>query len=406
MIRFASVGVTGYAEAIIKNIRACASKLDCRLVAVCIRSQSSRPDVVRKYAAEGVQIFADAVEMLDALRGKVDAVIVPTSISSHCEMTCAALERGHNVYLEKPPAATIQEVDRMLEAVNRSGKICLLGFQMISSDSINFIKSRVVSGALGTVKRLRFWACSPRYDNYYKRNTWAGKLKIDGAWVLDGPSNNALAHYISNMLYLASPVPRQFARPASVRAELYHGRDFESEDTCAMEIRTAEGPTAYFATSHCAETAGGYVITLECQKGSAVWQVGKGATITYADGRSETGADALPPNESALTHFVEALRAGDAGRLGCDLNMGRNFTLALNGAFESSGQAHPIPAKYLRRKPVDDGDAYTIIEGVDQAIIRCGEEGKLFSDQGVPWAVKTEPFDLTGYKHFPQRFRG
>ncbi|KKM23861.1 hypothetical protein LCGC14_1610860 [marine sediment metagenome] len=164
------------------------------------------------------------------------------------------MERGHNVYVEKPPAGTVQEVDRMIKAVADSGRICALGFQAIYGRSINWIKQRIVSGALGEVRRMRCWAFWPRPDAYYARNEWAGKLRLGPTWVLDGPSNNALSHQIANMLYLASPRERTFALPVTVRAELYHARDIESEDTSAIEITTAEGAVAHYLVSHC--TAG------------------------------------------------------------------------------------------------------------------------------------------------------
>jgi predicted dehydrogenase len=292
----------------------------------------------------------------------------------------------------------------MLEAVRRSGRMCGLGFQAIYSDSINFIKARIASGALGEVRRLRSWAFWPRPDRYYDRNDWAGRLKVGQAWVLDGPSNNALGHEIANMLYLASPRPGEFARPRAVRAELYHARDVSSEDTSAIEILTAEGPTAYFLTSHA--TGGAHTgpwIEVECTRARVQWQFDGKTTITYDDGRTESSGDAVRPAVAALANFTQAVRAGDASLLKCDLKMGRNFTLAINGAFESSGRVHLVPSRWVGRTG-SGGDARLVIEGIDEAIARCGREGRLFSDIGVPWAVRTEPFDLAGYGNFPQRF--
>jgi len=406
MIRYAVVGADGYSGRHVDNIERHGRELGCKLTGVAIRPQDRRPGQVEGFAARGVEVFADAAEMFQALAGSVEGVFIPTGIHTHCELTCAALAAGHNVYLEKPPAATIQEVDRMLSAISGSGRICALGFQAIFSESVNLIKERVVSGALGGVRRLRCWALWPRADQYYKRNEWAGRLKVGDAWVLDGPSNNALSHEIANMLYWASARPRQFATPQAVRAELYHARDIDSEDTSAIEIVTDWGATALFVVSHC--TAGRQVgpwIEAECEEGRVWWQFDGRTEITYADGRRETHArDAVPPPLAALANFTEAVRAGDAGLLKCDLTMGRNFTLALNGAFESAGGTRGIPARYLRRSEERPGPR-TVIEGVNEAIVRCAKEDKLFSEIGCPWAVKTEPFDLTGYDRFPQRFR-
>ena len=166
MIRYAVVGAGGYAGRHIKNIRTCGAQLDCELAAVAIRPADRLDGQVGKFTAEGVDVFADAVEMFIGLAGKVDAVFIPTGIYTHADLTCAALANGHNVYLEKPPAATVQEVDRMLAAAESAGTVVALGFQAIYSESINFVKQRVVDGSLGPVKRIKTWALWPRGDAY------------------------------------------------------------------------------------------------------------------------------------------------------------------------------------------------------------------------------------------------
>ena len=416
-LNFAVVGAGGHAAFHIGNIRKWGGQLGCRLAAVAIRPRDRQAGQVEQFGAEGVEVFADALEMFAATAGRVDGVFIPTSIYTHQPLACAALERGHNVYLEKPPAGTVQEVDAMVAAqgVSRRGtpivrtddwgpRICLLGFQNVFSHSIQLIKQRLMQGRLGAVRRMRTWAMWPRQDHYYARNEWAGRLRAGERWVLDGPSNNATAHYIANMLYLASP-RRDFAAPASVRAELYHARDIESEDTSAMEIVTAEGVRLCFAVSHC--VAGPHVgpwLEIECDGGLVQWDVTGRTRITLRDGSIEgIDANAEDVNLSALRNFVEAVRAGEGTRVLCDVAMGRNFTLAINGAFESAGRPRAIPARYVRRQGAGP-QAVTVVDGLAEAVQRCGAEGKLFSDLGLPWARPTQPFDLAGYKGFPQTF--
>jgi len=404
-LRYAVVGAGGHGGAHIRQIREHGGPLGCELAAVTIRPQDRTPGQVEAFRDGGVEVYPDAVAMFDALAGKVDAVFIPTGIYSHCALTCAALQRGHNVYLEKPPAGTVQEVDRMLAAAADSGRVCCLGFQAISSESIDLIKSRLTEGALGTVRRLRTWACWPRPDAYYARNEWAGRLKVGDAWVLDGPTNNALAHEIANMLYLATPAERTFATPRTVRAELYHARDIPSEDTSAVEIVTADGVAVYFIASHC--TAGaqtGPWIEMECSRAAVHWRFDGRTAIAYDDGREETlDRDGEDSAAAALANFTRAVRDDDAAALDCDLTMGRNFTLALNGAFESAGVTRAIPAEFISQTDEPPGP-HPVVAGINDLIVRCGREGRLFSDVGCEWATPTEPFDLSDYPGFPQQF--
>jgi len=404
-LRYAVVGAGGHGGVHIRQIQQHGGRLGCELSAVAIRPQDRKPGQVKAFRDAGVEVFPDAVAMFDALAGRADAVFIPTSIYSHCTLTCAALGRGHNVYLEKPPAGTVQEIDRMLAAVADSGRICCLGFQAISSESIRWLKSRLADGSLGSVRRLRTWACWPRPDAYYARNEWAGHLKVGDAWVLDGPTNNALAHEIANMLYLATPAERTFATPRTVRAELYHARDIPSEDTSAVRIVTTDGVEAVFVASHC--TAGaqtGPWIEMECSRATVHWRNDGRTAIDYDDGREETlDRDGEDSAAAALANFTQAVRADDAEALDCDLTMGRNFTLALNGAFESAGATRAIPGEYVSHTDEAPGP-HPVIAGINDLIERCGREGKLYSEVGCAWATATEPFDLSGYAGFPQRF--
>jgi len=225
--------------------------------------------------------------------------------------------------------------------------------------------------------------------------------------VLDGPSHNALGHQVANLLYLAGPRPRAFADPVAVCAELYHAREITGEDTSSLRIRTAEGAEAVFVASHCTEGAHtGPWIEMDCDGGRVRWAAGGKTRIEYADGAAESlDADGVECREAALANFTEAVRAGEPGRLMCDLAMGRRFTLAVNGVWESSAGSRAIDPRYTRRAGAGP-EARTVIEGVNEAITRCAAEGKLFSEVGCPWARPAEPFDLTGYSSFPRRVEG
>ena len=149
-------------------------------------------------------------------------------------------------------AATVQEIDAMLAALRAAGRFCLVGFQALHGADIRLVKDRVVSGQLG---RRGPWPAGPPGRGialYYTRNDWAGKLHSGDALVLDGPATNALAHQITNMRLPGlsdsqSPGHADFGSCGSLDA----AGPVEADDTAAIEIHMAEGPTAYFLASHC-----------------------------------------------------------------------------------------------------------------------------------------------------------
>ena len=302
----------------------------------------------------------------------------------------------------------------MLEALRRAGRLCLVGFQALHSEDIRFIKDRIVSGRLGRVSTLACWAGWPRPAAYYARNDWAGRLRAGGAWVLDGPATNALAHQVANMLFLASPEPDRLASPSAVRAELYAAGPIESHDTAAIEILTAEGPRAHFLATHCSETVHEPIIEIQAERARVSWAMRKGLTISYHDGSRETFGFDFQQHGRMVANFVQAVRAteggappaGGFGPLGCPLSEARKVVLALNGAHESSRAVHRVPESDARREGEGES-ARTVIPGIDRWLEQAAASGTLLSDlrDGPPWSVRTERFSLEGYRQFPQVFR-
>ena len=409
-VKLGLVGVSGFGWNLAQEIMRQDPSVDCRLVAAADLNFKQVPDRVETLTKLGVTLYDDAFEMFAAWQGKADAMYIASGISSHEPMTVAAAARGYHIHVEKPPAGTVQEVDRMIEAVQRNDRLAMVGFQAVHTPDMRFIKERVVDGRLGKVKRIVSYTLWPRAADYYTRNNWAGKVKVGNNWVLDGPATNACIHQINNMLFLSSGEAGAFTNPASIEAELYRAGPIDSYDTCALRIRTAEGPELLFVCTHCCS---GYVdpkLEIQAERGTVSWQMFKGAKISYADGTTEDMSTVGQKIEkkglnTEVSDFINAVRTGDKSLLGTDLLNGRRSILVVNGAFDAAGTIEQIPSKYIQR--VDEGTekARTVIEGVDQAILDSAKQFCLFSElSGVPWAKPAGRFDLKGYNHFPQRY--
>ena len=408
MVRLCVVGFRGYGSVLADVILRNREKLNCRLVAAAEMLMSECTEFAKRLSDNGVALYDDAIKMFDEMQGKCDAVYIGSGISSHEPLTIAAVQRGFHVHVEKPPAATVQEVDRMLEAVTKHRRLCVVGFQAVHSDNIRFIKDRLLSGKLGQIQAITCRTGWPRGASYYSRNNWAGKLLLGDRWVLDGPATNALAHQITNLLLLASEHPYRLARPVAVRAELYATGSVEAHDTAAIEIRTDAGPTVHFLATLCPESKYGPVLEVIARKGKAVYNYGGATEITYADGTSQTcPSDPTHGQDNMLAEFVDAIRTDDATNLRCDLANARMMTLAVNAAHESSGRIHRIPDSFCHLKKHVTKDQFVVIDGIDYLMARSVENACLLSDSpGAPaWTVATKPFDLAGYAGFPQQFQ-
>jgi predicted dehydrogenase len=406
MIRLAVVGVGGYGWKLVRTIREVAEQESCRLVAAADTQWDQLPDRRRSLAEAGVALYDDALAMYDDLAGRCDAVYIATGIGSHAKLTAAAARAGMDVHLEKPPAGTVQEVDEMLAALTETGKHCLVGFQALHSEDILGVKRRILDGRLGRVNTVSCYACWPRKGRYYNRNDWAGKLRSGNRWVLDGPAMNALAHQVMNMLFWTGDEITTAATPAAVRAELYAAGPAESHNTAAIEIQTAQGPRLYFLGTHTSEGAAGPHLHLEAENGTVDWSMHGRSQIRYADGTEESIPWDPQQWQTMVHNLLDVVRSGNASDLRSSLATCRTFTLALNGAHESSGRIHRIddPIEVI---DADDRDHKRwAVRGIDDVLARAAAGPCLLSDlpDAPDWTQPTEPFDLDGYREFPARF--
>ena len=81
----------------------------------------------------------------------IDVVHVCTWNTNHCEITCAALEAGKHVLVEKPMAVTGADARTMVDTAKRTGKKLSVGFQYRFRNESQFLRKAVDEGRLGEI---------------------------------------------------------------------------------------------------------------------------------------------------------------------------------------------------------------------------------------------------------------
>ncbi len=402
-MQVAIVGIGGYGWGLANRLIDYSKDCDHRLVAAADLGISHMPEKAEKLTKAGLKLYEDTKEMLDDLRGHIQGIYIATGIHTHAALTCQAFTHGLHVHLEKPAAATVQEVDRMDQKRQEAGRVCLVGFQAMHQKDLLQCAGQLGQGLIGQRSSLSCYACWPRKAGYYQRNRWAGQLRLGDHWVLDGPATNALAHQIMNVLVLAGSDTAP-AEPTHVRAELYAAGPTPSHDTAAIEIQTRQGPRCVLLLTHrCIEQIHP-TVDIRARAGRALWKMHDGYTI-QPDARSVIQAphDDLGPRRM-LENFFQAAQANDNDLLRCSLAQARKMTAVIDAAHESSRRIHRIGASHLRPDP--QGGDYPSIDNIEKIFARCAEEAALPSDLSSPpcWAQSTEPWPLEGYDRFPVRF--
>ena len=115
---------------------------DVRLVAMCDTDADRLGRTAARYGV--AETTHDWREVL--ARADVDAVGIAAGPAAHFEIGVAALERGLPVFMEKPPAATAAEAQKLADVSAKSGKPAVLGF-MKRYSTANRIAANVICSA-------------------------------------------------------------------------------------------------------------------------------------------------------------------------------------------------------------------------------------------------------------------
>ena len=396
-VSIALVGVGGYGAMYLSALLDSPQRQPASLVAT-VDPDPDRCARRGELQALGVPHYDD----LDALcrRRTVDLTILASPIQLHAEQTILALSHGSHVLCEKPAAATVQDVDRMMDAETSSGQSVAIGFQWSFTEPIRQLKADVLRGDFGKPLLFKSLCLWPRDEAYYSRNDWAGRLRDDqGRWVLDSPVNNAMAHDLHNLLFLLGDAPTTSARPVEVTAEAYRANPIENADTIAVRITTSDGTEVQFFGSHAVPTDYGPVFSLAFSDAVVAYKADHASIrVDFKDGstRAYASPDATP-HEQKLWHTLESIAGGRP--IACGLAAARSHTLCVNGIQDSVGTSMKLPRDMIKVVG-SPGSRLASSPELAALLATCFQAGALPSELGMPWARRGRTIDLRGYQSY------
>ena len=377
------VAIGGYGYHYLQALldKTCASR--ARLAGVvdpAARKSAAWPQVT----ALGVPV-ADTVEAFFAAGHRADLTVVASPIHFHVPQSIEALAHNSHVLCDKPMGATAGEAVALAEARDRACRFVLIGYQWSFSSAIQALKRDLLAGRYGRPLRVACLCAWPRDMAYYRRNSWAGRLRdaSTGAWVLDSPANNAMAHFLHNAFFLLGPDMHLSAMPASVTAEFAHAYPIESADTAACRAITREGCDILFLASHVTD----YVIEprfrLECEHGTIVFGETERRIVgtTDAGGATDYGDPDATPQFEKLS--VAIARAFQPGPVVCSVEGASAQTTCVDAMHESAREIVRFPLILRRGRP----ESRMFVARLAEDLARCYASWVLPSELGCAWAV-------------------
>jgi len=333
--------------------------------------------------ALGVPVVNTVEAFFDAGR-RADLTVVVSPIHFHVPQTAAALERGSHVLCDKPLGAASAGAEALAALRDRARRFVMIGYQWSFSAAIQAVKRDLLDGRYGRPRRLATLCAWPRDLAYYTRNAWAGRLRdgVTGAPVLDGPANNAMAHFLHNALFLLGPAMHLSAMPARVTAELARVFPIESADTAACRIVTRDGCEVLFLASHATEAQVQPRFRLECDRGTIVFGEERRTIVGTAQ-----GGEAVEYGDPDATHQFQKLfeaieRVRRAGPVVCGIEAASAQTSCVEAMHASAPEIVQVPAAACRT----DAGGRPFASGLGGDLIRCYETWHLPSEAGCAWA--------------------
>lgn len=237
-MRTAIIGCGNIAQV---HAKALNSIKDIEIVAFADCKQEKAQIMSEKYTDGAAAVFEDYKEMLDSVSPDVVHICTPHYL--HVPMAIEALKRDISVFMEKPPAISIAEFDKLKDVCKKSsGKIGFC-FQNRYNPTTKAIDSIIDNHEMGNITGARAFVTWRRDAGYYS-DEWHGSLEKEGGGVL-----------INQSIHTLDLLLRYMGRPIRIAASMnnHHLRNIiEVEDTFEawMEFEKGQRAVLYATTAY------------------------------------------------------------------------------------------------------------------------------------------------------------
>lgn len=164
---------------------------------------------------------------------KPEAVIVANPTALHLEVAIPAAEAGCHILLEKPVSDSLERLDVLQQAAQRSGSRILVGFQFRYHPTLNKARGLVQAGALGQVLTVHaHWGeYLPQWHPWEDyRQSYAARADLGGGVI------RTLTHPLDYLRYLIGEVAALWSFNGHISA-----LELDVEDAAEIGLRFSNG---------------------------------------------------------------------------------------------------------------------------------------------------------------------
>ncbi len=395
--RVALVGIGGYGETLLGILRAAVAEGLCRLVAAVVRTPGKYPESETVLGDLGVRRYLTIDELLSSEDRKLELVVIAAGVSCHAYAAVMSLNAGFHVLCEKPVAGSLADARKMQAAAAKAGRMLAIGYQGIFSPTIDRLKKLKINGELGVLQNAKARIGLPRGARYYQRRDWGGQQKTSGVMVLDSPIQNATAHHLQNMLYLAGEKVDKSATPITVIAENYRAARGAWADTQYIQVETAESVRISMLSTHACLQSLNVRVEYQFDRATVIGLSDR-TIIETSGGVTE---EILEPREVASFPFravIKAMQTGDYPA--CSIDNALQHTACIEGSF-AAAPPKTVPAEHVILATPSSSISsnasgpVTAIRGITALIQKAYKTATGYAGAGAKWAVSPSKVSLS-----------
>src|SRR5262249_18290639 len=115
----------------------------CKIVALADVWAKRKNQHAKTYNCDGYLDYREIINRKD-----VDAIVVATPDHWHAQIALEGMDRGKDVYLEKPMCHTIEEAKQLAATVRETKRVLQVGSQTTSAEQWHLAKKYIADGAI------------------------------------------------------------------------------------------------------------------------------------------------------------------------------------------------------------------------------------------------------------------
>ncbi len=273
---------------------------EAEVVALCDLDREK----AERLAPPGARLYESWEELLE--REEPDALWVCTPPLAHRAPAVAALERGIPVFLEKPLARTLEDAEAIVEAWERTGTVCAVGYQWRATEALESLREAVDGQEVALLLAKSFGPTQAR--------PWFLDRAQGGGNVLERAS-----HQVDLVRAVAGEVVSVQAAAAGVLLAQGEGERGDIEDAAAITLRLAGGAVASVVIAWTREGHPG-LYSLDVLASDATLSLVLDPEFRLegvSRGRRVEARSGTHPFQRQIVRFLEAARAREPGMVFC-----------------------------------------------------------------------------------------